>query len=105
MGQEQLPSYLRENLGIYIQKELFNEKDSQARIELEQSIQNLYAIIIDTTWYNWMPDIVEKRFGAQFKSKNKNCYICFYNKNHAIAKDGRKIFTQINEGNVYSIEL
>lgn len=99
---EQLFPYLEEKLNTYIQEELSKEKDNQARSEFERAIKNLYAIIIDTTWYNWIPDIAEQRYGASFKSEKKNCYICIYNESHAMVKSGRKIFTQTNESNIFN---
>ncbi len=103
--QEQLVPYLKENLNTYIREELSKEKDNHARDELERAIKNLYAIIIDSTTYNWVPDIAEQRHGAQFKSENKNCYICIYNENHTMVKAEKQIFAKIDEDNTYLIEL
>lgn len=59
--------------------ELIKINKGHARLE-ERSLKSLYAIIIDTTWYNWFPDIIEKSGDGHFPNDYKNCYYILYNK-------------------------
>lgn len=45
----------------------------------KDNLQNLYAIIIDTSWYNWIAQIV----GASMPNGYDNCYGIIYNLNHS----------------------
>ena len=45
--------------------------------KVEIGLQNLYAVIIDTTWFNWFPDICE----AKMPDGYDNCYGVIYNTN------------------------
>ncbi|MFO3210882.1 hypothetical protein SC371_09700 [Legionella pneumophila serogroup 2] len=57
--------------------------------------QNLYAIIIDTCWYNWFPKIATKRHNAQFPNGFNNCYGCLYNSDHFLSHSGQYIYDRI----------
>jgi hypothetical protein len=84
-----LVSYLQQHLKEYIldgllKADFSNPKKTFSKSEYNCAIQNLYAIILDGTWYNWCPDIVTQRHGANFPDENRNCYLCIYNKNHPL---------------------
>lgn len=42
-----------------------------------KNLEKLYAVIIDTSWYNWMPEIA----GASMPAGYNNCYGIIYNTN------------------------
>lgn len=58
-------------------------------------INNLYAIIIDTSWYNWFYEIAKKRHNAVFPEGYNNCYGCIYNLEHPLVKSGLYIYDKI----------
>ncbi|MCD6056250.1 MAG: hypothetical protein K0R12_1212 [Gammaproteobacteria bacterium] len=62
-------------------------------------LENLYALIIDTTFYNWFPSHAEKEYGAKFSNGFDNEFICFYNaKNEMVIKQkeqGTLIFNNL----------
>lgn len=54
--------------------------EKKNREKIHENIKSLYAIVIDTTWYNWVPEIVELELNAKWPdNKLKNCYIVIYN--------------------------
>ncbi|MCW8452521.1 hypothetical protein, partial [Legionella quinlivanii] len=63
--------------------------------DFEASLQNLYAIILDTCWYNWLPSIAIERYGAKFNDGYTNNYACLYNANHPLVKKGSLIYSKI----------
>lgn len=52
------------------------------------STDNLYAIILDTSWYNWFPEIAIMKYGANFPVNYTNCFCIIYNKEF-ISKHGK----------------
>ncbi|WP_408072914.1 hypothetical protein ACJEHO_08680 [Legionella pneumophila] len=69
---------------------------SESYINSENNyFQNLYAIIIDTCWYNWFPKIATKRHNAQFPNGFNNCYGCIYNREHFLSRSGQYIYDRI----------
>jgi hypothetical protein len=64
----------RENAKFYL-------KDGQDLKIFRENLKFLYAIIIDTTWYNWFPKIVEDKHQVKWPDERKNCYIAIYNNN------------------------
>ena len=70
-----LPRYLSE-----VAKEKYKDKGTEAK-KLQNNIKNLYAVLIDTTWYNWFPEIAKCREEARFSDGCENCYGVIYNTN------------------------
>lgn len=71
------------------------------------NIKKLYAVLIDTSWYNWLPNIAKERYGANFKNQHENCYGVIYNTNFSIENscyDRIKIFNGLINQN-YVLEL
>ncbi len=83
---EDFLDYLKKNLTKVIKQK-----------QLDSSIifNNLYAIIIDTCWYNWFPDITTTRHHASFPTGFSNAYICMYNSNHSLVKQGILIYEKV----------
>ncbi|HBD7060342.1 TPA: hypothetical protein KKW48_003124 [Legionella pneumophila] len=80
----------------FICNKLRDEVNSKVDIQLGVNIfDNLYAIIIDTTWYNWFPEIAIKRHGAKFQTGFNNCYGCIYNSEHFLVKSEQLIYDRI----------
>ena len=61
-----------------------NGKYSQNEIKkFSENIKYLYAIIIDTSWYNWFPEIVEKEFSIEaYVSTAKLVTYCYHLENN-----------------------
>lgn len=76
-------SFFKNNLIEKLPETINNviERDKLDSNTIKDNMKNLYAIIIDTTWYNWHPDIMEKFGSANFPGEIKNCYQIIYNKN------------------------
>ncbi|HAT8773718.1 hypothetical protein [Legionella pneumophila] len=70
---QSIANEIKKNIGDYLDPN--DDKD-----KICNNLKSLYAIIIDTTWYNWLPEIVEQKHGAVWNNpKLKNCYIILYN--------------------------
>lgn len=78
---------LQENISNYV-------KNEESLKKIRENLKSLYAVIIDTTWYNWFPEIVEEKHQAKWSGGCKNCYIIIYNTriSKSIPHD-HKIFT------------
>ncbi len=68
------------NLFKNLLKEKLNQKLMDNNLN-EESLNDLYAIIVDTTWFNWFPVIAEKLVGTNFPDGFRNCYYIIYNEN------------------------
>lgn len=90
--------YLKKNLIGCLLEWSLTEKYSQENLLLD----NLYAIIIDTCWYNWFPEIAIGRYGAKFLEDFNNCYVCIYNEDHLLVQNGKLIYQQIPYWNILS---
>lgn len=74
-----LEEFFSKNMQIQLQEKL-NEvaKSKEEMKKILENIKNLYAVIIDVTWYNWFPEIAAE-YGARFNGDKKNCYLVIYN--------------------------
>lgn len=88
-----LLDYLRKNLMKCLLELSLAEKYRQEN--LSKSIDNLYAIILDTCWYNWFPQIAVERFNAKFPQGFNNCYACIYNSDHPLVQKGEFIYEHV----------
>jgi hypothetical protein len=68
------------NLLTPILNELIKKEEKATQARLIQALGNLYAVIIDTNWYNWFPNITRSKYGAIFLAQ-ENCYGILYNQN------------------------
>lgn len=82
---EELIKFIIDNLPTEIKKQ--NQSNS--------ILSNLYAVVLDTTWYNWFPDIAKSRHGAQFPEGKENMYVCFYNSNHPKVQEQALLFHKV----------
>lgn len=65
-----------------------NRCDSE-RDEINKRFQNLYCLIIDTSWYNWFPEYIEHHQGGiNFPSGYSNSYIAIY-RSELVQNNGR----------------
>jgi len=58
-------------------KQLILSKENSC--ELAKKLKYIYAILLDTTWYNWLKNICISRHGAIFRSGYNNYYAVIYN--------------------------
>ncbi len=58
--------------------ELIKKETTEEQEKILAAFKNLYAILIDTTWYNWFPDVVRNKYGANFHYFD-NYYAVVYN--------------------------
>lgn len=75
-----LIKYLESNLAKKLNEAISKENDKDT---LNKNLRNLYAILIDANSYNWFPDIVRKKYKAEFLENFNNCYGVIYNTNIA----------------------
>lgn len=84
-------------------KEIANEKANKKQKKIEcyrNSLSNLYAILIDTYYYNWIPEIAKKKFNACMP-ENGNFYTVIYNSNSSHFKQKNiKIFDSLAYANI-----
>lgn len=64
---------LKEKLQNYLSAAVIKEE------KYRKNIENLYAILIDTTWYNWFPKIAQRSYGVKFPDGYENYYGIIYN--------------------------
>ncbi len=81
--------HLKENL-ISALRQTTTTCKAVDRQKIINGMNNLYAIIVDTCWYNWFPDI----FGVGW-DPCKNIYCAIYNENFMHAKRDQKIFDSL----------
>jgi len=73
---------LRTNITTYVtdKNKIEDEESIKEKIKIiSENIKSLYAVIIDTTWYNWFPDVAENLQQARWADEVRNCYIAIYN--------------------------
>ncbi len=70
--------YLIDNLPRKLTEAISNHKDSN---QLQKNSKNLYAILIDSCWYNWFPNIAKNRYRGSFPHDIDNHYAVIYNTN------------------------
>jgi len=58
---------------------VMKDKPMSFQHKVLSGLKNLYGILIDTSWYNWFPDIVKTLYGANFPAGYNNCYTLIYN--------------------------
>ncbi|MCL5260785.1 MAG: hypothetical protein M1561_03760, partial [Gammaproteobacteria bacterium] len=87
-----LCSSLQSSLQTQLEKYRDNGKNEKyqenKRNMVIDNIKKLYAVLIDTSWYNWLPNIAKVRGGAIFNNtQHENCYGIIYNTNFSSVKD------------------
>lgn len=96
LGRDFLSIPNLENMMCFICQNLKQAILKQKKKILDNEVfNNLYAIIIDCSWYNWFPEIAIKRHNAQFPDNFNNCYGCIYNTGHALTKQGTFVYDKI----------
>jgi hypothetical protein len=70
---------------------------SQDSKKLEKNAKNLFAVLIDTTWYNWFPSIAKRKHNASFPTGIDNYYAVVYNEHcsHMSQDNMQKIFDDL----------
>lgn len=99
---EKLIEILKERIRIS------KDNDYKKNVEkMQHNIQHLFAILIDTTWYNWFPKTVKSQYGAKFEDRCENYYGIIYNKNISpyINKKFSLFESIINPKNCIEIDL
>ncbi len=87
--------YLHEHFCSKLNEAIGKSSDKN---HLNKSLGNLYAILIDTNSYNWIPNIAKKRYGAVFTKEIPNTYGVIYNTNianHLAHYSDERIFNSI----------
>lgn len=72
---QELSSYLKENLPKLLNELVRNEEKEK----ILNNQKNLYAVLIDTTTYNWFPEVAKEHYGANFPEGYDNCYLVINN--------------------------
>ena len=75
--------YIRNVKNIFC--DLVNQSFSEyhAFLDLSIDMNNLHAIIVDTSWYNWFPNYIE---GVSMPAGYQNCYIVIYNEDEYLGE-------------------
>ncbi len=71
--------YLYTNLFEILRSAVQEKFDDTEKEKIFHGQHNLFAIILDTNWYNWFPDILENSGAAKFSGGCKNIYSVVYN--------------------------
>lgn len=74
-----------------IQNTLLTQVKKQLGDKLSSHFKNLYAVIIDTCWYGWFPEVKSQKAYKDYISTN----ICIYNANNELVKNNIKIYEKI----------
>lgn len=98
----ELMSYLKTHLSEILKDQAEIKK---IKYDIAGSLTNLYAIILDTCWYNLLPTIAIERHAAKFIDGFTNNYACLYNANHPLVCKGLLIYSKIPHQSSISIEL
>ncbi|HEM1533353.1 TPA: hypothetical protein U0Z67_000831 [Legionella pneumophila] len=97
-----LMAYLKTNLSEILKAQAEIKK---IKFNIADSLTNLYAIVLDTCWYNLLPTIAIERHAAKFLDGFTNNYACLYNANHPLVSKGMLIYSKIPYQDFISIEL
>ncbi len=97
--------HVKANLNSILDIIIKEEKNEHEIKKLKMGIQNLYAIIIDTCWYNWLPELAINRHRAAFPTGYNNVYACLYNSNHPLVKHGSQIYSNLPYQDIISIQV
>ncbi len=64
-------NYLKNHLRTTLM-DLIKQKPSDLQSKLKKNMENLYAILIDSNWYDWFPEIAIQRHQANIPNSEKN---------------------------------